>query len=166
MMTLYRSPVTEVPLFNFIPWHSDQVWRWLAGNMASKVFTSFFYNLTWWPTFWLYILNSSFWPSLKLIWLKMWPLKVFTMVTYFLTWHDPVSNLTKILSRTLFWPRLKLIRLKMWPLVCSQLWPTFWPHVTQFRIWPNFVTTSFLASLKLIGLKMWPLECSQWWPTF
>ena len=42
---------------------------------------------------------------------------LFDLMTYFLTPHDPISNLTDILSRTSLWESLKL-RLKTWPVEC------------------------------------------------
>ena len=105
----------------------------------------------------------------------MWPLESFTsffkwfdLVTYFLIPHDPVSNLSEILSRTSFWACLKLFGLKMWPLECLQGFSIIWsghllfdpkdPVLNLKEIWSR---TLFWASLKLTRLKMWLVEHSQ-----
>ena len=63
----------------------------------------------------------------------------------FLSPHDPVSNLTDILSRTSLWESLKLIRLKTWPVECSQTILTIkgtqlchrWSDVIHFQTHPR-----------------------------
>ena len=76
------------------------------------------------------------------------------LVTYFLTPHDPVSNLTDILSRTSLWESLKLIRLKTWPVECSQAILIIkgtqlchcWSDLTHFQIHPRFYVSLLSAS--------------------
>ena len=142
--------------------NSEQISSWFCWKCGLRVNTSFFNDLTCdllfdltWPNFELVDFVSEQHSDQVSSWFKgkMWPLEWITSffwwfdpVTYFLTSHDPISNLTEILSRTTFWPSFKLIGLKMWPLEWTQAfsmiwiqgWPTFWPHMTQFRTWPRF----------------------------
>ena len=104
-------------------------------TMASRVFTRFFYDLTYWPCFWPNMTHIWTWlrycqddHSEQVSWWldQNWGLlsvhKVFLwfdLLTLFLTPHDPYSNLTKILSRWSFWASL-IIGPKLWHLECSQ----------------------------------------------
>ena len=123
-------------------------------NMASRAFTFFWSDLTWWPSFWpnmahfrtisrcnkdkhsdhfsrvldkkcgLYSVQKDF--------------LIFDLVTYFLTPHDPISILFDILSRQTFW-RFTSIWLKMWPLQHTQGLSKIWPSDLVFDpTWPNF----------------------------
>ena len=117
-----------------------------------RVFTRLFYVLTYFLTPIDPVLNlieillrTSFWASLKLIRLKMWPLECsqgFSMIwscDLFFEPHDRVSNLSEILSRTSLWASLKLIGLKMWPLECSQGFSMIWSSDLLFDpTWSSF----------------------------
>ena len=124
-------------------------------NVGSRVFTRFFfYDLILWPTFWPSNLSkilsrTSLWASLKLIGLKMWPVKCsqgYSMHWYSDLIFDPRwhSFELEIWSRTYFWASLRLIRLKMWPLECSHSFSMIWSSdllfdpTTQFQTCPRF----------------------------
>ena len=70
--------------------------------------------------------RQTFWPSFKIIGLKMWPLertqgfsKIWPSDLVFdPTW--PFSNLSEISSRQTFWLIFMIIGLKMWPLERTQ----------------------------------------------
>ena len=80
----------------------------------------------------------------------------FNLVPYFLIPHDPVLNLTKVLSRTSFWAILKLIGLKMWPLECSQGFSMTWscdllfdPTRPSFELDRDFVKDIILSKFEV-----------------
>ena len=128
--------------------------------MASRVFTRFFYDLTYWPPFWSSMTHILTWPRnchndhSEQVW---WWLdehcglysvhKVFQwfdLLIYFLTQHDPYSKLIQILSWWSFWARLSMIGPKLWPLVFTRFfydltyWPTFRPDMTHMQTWPRY----------------------------
>ena len=47
----------------------------LTKTVVSKVFTKFFYDLTYWPSFWPDMIHIKSWPSLMKIGPKLWPLE-------------------------------------------------------------------------------------------
>ena len=124
-------------------------------NMASRADTTFFLDLTWWPSF---LSNMAHFPTISrynqdkhsnhfsrvLNW-KCGLYSVqkvflrFDLVTQFLTPHNPISILFEILSRQTFWPRFTSIWLKMWPLQHIQGFSKIWPRDLVFDpTWPNF----------------------------
>ena len=92
--------------------------------MASKVFTSFFYDLTYWPSFWPRNIHTWTWPSLMKISQKLWSLESSPSFFYDLTYW-PSFWPRKIHIWT--WPSLIKIGSKLWPLWCSQGFSMFWP---------------------------------------
>ena len=124
-------------------------------NMASRAYTTFFLDLTWWPCFWFNMAHfhtisryihdkhsDHFSRVLDWKWGLYSVQKVFLrfdLVTYFLTPHDPISILIQILSRQTFWPCFTSIWLKMWPLQHTQGFSKIWPSDLVFDpTWPNF----------------------------
>ena len=92
----------------------------------------------------------------------------FDLVTYFLMWHDPFSNMSEISSRQTFWPSFMIIRLKMWPLKHTQGFSKIWPSnlvLTWHDPFSNLSHISsrqtFWPSFMIIGIKMWPLGRTQ-----
>ena len=47
----------------------------LSCTVASRMFTSFYLWFDYWPSFWPGIIHNQFWPSLKKIGRKLWPLE-------------------------------------------------------------------------------------------
>ena len=125
MFELDRNIVKMIILSKF-----DDDWM---KTLASRVFTRFFHDLTYWPCFWpdmtLFELD---WDIVNMIilskfdddWTKTVASVVFTRffydMTLFLTRHDPYFYLSEILSRWSFWASLMMIGLKLWALECSQ----------------------------------------------
>ena len=134
----------------------DQVWWRLDQTMVSKVFTRFFYDLTYWPNFWPNMIHIRSWPSLMKIGPKLWPLKcsqgfffMIWLLTKFLTWDNPYSILTKLEED---WTKTVASRVFTRFFYDLTYWPSFWPDMTHTQSW---------LSLIKIGPKLWPLECSQ-----
>ena len=67
----------------------DEDW---TKTMVSKVFTRFFYDLTYWPNFWPNMIHIRSWPSLMKIGPKLWPLECSQGFFYDLT-TDQVFDL-------------------------------------------------------------------------
>ena len=112
----------------------DDYW---TKTVASRVFTMFFEDLTYWPSFWSNIAHIQTW------------------LRYC---HDDNSEHV--------WLRLHLELLPLECSQCFTedltYWPRFWPDMTHIRTWPRYLSRlSFWASLMKIGPKPWHLECSQ-----
>ena len=121
-------------------------------TMAPRVFTRFFYDLTYWPNFDStspifkpdrdivnMIILSKFDDDLT----KSVASGVFTRffydMTLFLTRYDPYLCLSKILSRWSFSASLMMIGAKLWPLECSQGFSMIRPTDLVFDLtWPMF----------------------------
>ena len=118
----------------------DEDWK----KTGSRVFTSFFFDLAYWPSFWPDMTHIPNWPRyclddhweqvLMKIGQKLWPLECsqgFSMILAywpsFLTQHDSYLNLTQISSRQTFWQIFMMIGCIMWPVLCSQGFSIIWP---------------------------------------
>ena len=136
----------------------DEDW---TKNVASRVFTRFFHDLTYWPSFLIQrhpywtlteILSGwSFWASLMKIGPKLWPLECsqgFSMIWPTDLVFDPASPIFE-----LDWDIVKMIILSKfdedWTKnVASRVftrffndltyWPCFWPDMTHIRTWPRY----------------------------
>ena len=128
------------------------------------VFTRFFYDLTYWPSFWPGMIHIQSWLSLIKIGPKLWPLECsqgfFHDLTYwpgFWPEDDPFSILTNFYED---WT--KTVAFKVFTRFFHDLTycPSFWPGMIHIQSW---------LSLIKIGPKLWPLEFSQGfsmiWPT-
>ena len=130
----------------------DEDW---TKTVASRVFTRFFNDLTYWPIFEptspIFELDRDIVKMIILSkidedWTKTLASRVFTrfftwfdLLTLLLTRHDPYSKFTQILSKWSFWARLMKIRPKLWPLQCSQYFSMIWPTDLVFDpTWPIF----------------------------
>ena len=120
------------------------------------MFTRFYHDLTYWPSFWPAMIHIQFWPIFYEDWTKnCGPASVqkvflwFDLLTQFLTRDDPYSILAKFVKD---WA--KTVASRVFTRFFHDLiyWPGFWPGMIHIQSCP---------SLMKIGPKLWPLECSQ-----
>ena len=119
--------------------------------MVSKVFTRFFYDLTYWPSFWPDMIHIRTWQSLMKIGPKLWPLECsqgFSMIWPTDLVFDPTSPIFET-----EWDIVKMIILSKFDedwtkTVASRVFtrfvhdltysPSFWPNVTHIRSWLRY----------------------------
>ena len=155
----------------------DKDW---TKTVAPRVFKRFFYDLTYWPSFWPRMIHIQSWLSLIKIGPKLWPLECsqgFSMICPTDLVFDQRSPIFE-----LDWDIVKMIILSKfdedWTKTLASrvftrffhdltYWPSFWPNIIHIRTWLRYC--SFWASMIKIGPKLWPQECSQGfsmiWPT-
>ena len=93
-------------------------------TVASRVFTRFFYDLTYWPSFWPNITHTQSWLSLIKTGAKLWPLECSQVFFYDLTyWPSFWPGMIHILS----WPSSMKIGQILWPQECSHGFSMIWP---------------------------------------
>ena len=104
--------------------------------MGSRVFTRFFYDLTYWPCFWPDMIHIQSWPILMKIGPKLWPSCVFTRFFYDSTyWPSFWPDIIHIQS----WLSLINISPKLLSPECSQDFSMIWPTDLVFDLaWPIF----------------------------
>ena len=137
------------------------------------MFTSFFYDLTYWLSFWPRKIHIRSWLSLIKIGPKLWPPECsqgFSMIwptdlVFDMAWSifELDRDIVKMIILSKFDEDWSLtVVFKVFTRFCYDLsyWPSFWPDMIHIRSWP---------SLMKIWPKLWPLECSQGfsiiWPT-
>ena len=130
---LHRDIVKMIILSKF-----DEDW---TKNVAFRVFTRFFHDLTYWP---------SYWPNVTHIELNWDIVKMISLSKFDEDWTKNVASR----GFTRFFHGLTY-------------WPSFWPNIIHIRTWLR--DCSFWASMIKIGPKCRPQECSQGfsmiWPT-
>ena len=93
-------------------------------TVASRVFTRFFHDLTYWPSFWPTMIHIQFWPISIKTGPKLWPLECSKGFSIILTyWPSFWPGIIHIQS----WLSLIRIGPKLWPLECSQGFSMIWP---------------------------------------
>ena len=130
-------------------------------NVASRVFTMFFYYFTYWPCFLTQhhpyshiteILSRwSFWASLMKIGPKLWHLKCsqcFSMIWTTDLVFDPtfpifevVRDIVKMIILSKFdddWTKTVASRVFTMFFYDLTYWPSFWPDMTHTRTWPRY----------------------------
>ena len=119
----------------------DENW---TKTVASRVFTRFFYDLTYWLSFWPSMIHIWSWPSLMKIGPKL-ASAVFTRFFKDLTyWPSFWPHMIHIGS----WSSLMKIGPKLWPLECSQGFSVIWPTDLVFDLgWSIFDLDQFLWRL-------------------
>ena len=142
--------------------------------MAPRVFKRFFYDLTYWPSFWSGMIHIQSWLSLIKIGPKLWPLECsqgFSMVwpTDLVFWPGMIHIWS--------WPSLMKIGQKLWLLECSQGFSMICPSGLVFdQRSPIFKLDWDIVKMIILSKfwwrldqKLWPLECSHGfsmiWPT-
>ena len=153
----------------------DEDW---TKTVVSRVFTRFFYDLAYWPSFLTRYDPYSNLTKILSIWSlgarlmkigrKLWPLECsqgFSMIwptdlVFDPTWliFELYPNFIKPKHSDKFFMTIGCI---MWPVLCSQgffyhstYWPSFWPDMTYILAWPRYcLDDHFGASLMKIGQK-------------
>ena len=154
-------------------------------TVTSGVFTRFFYDLTYWPSFLTrhdpysniteILSRWSFWTSLMKIGPKLRPLEGsqgFSMICSTDLVFDPTfpifeldRDIVKMIILTQFhedWTKTVASRVFTRLSYDLTYWPRFWPVMTHIRTWPRYFQDNHSEqSLMKIGPKLWPPECSQ-----
>ena len=137
------------------------------------MFTRFFCDLTYWPSFWPGMIQIWSWPISMKIGPKLWLLecsKGFSMIWPTDLVFDPGRSIfeldpdiVKMIILSKFdedWTKTVASRVFTRFFCDLTYWPSFWPGMIQIWSWP--------ISMK-IGPKLWLLECSKGfsmiWPT-
>ena len=128
---------------------------------SSRVFTRFFYDLTYWPTFWPDMTHIQTWPryyhddhSEQVWWWldhKLWPLECsqgFSMIwptdlLFDPTW--PIFELDRDIVMMIILSKFdddwtKTVASRMFTRFFYDLtyWPTFWSDMTHIQSWPTY----------------------------
>ena len=88
----------------------DKNW---TKSVASRVFTRFFYDLAYWP---------SFWPNMTCI--RTWPRFHQCKHSDKFSWQLDAKNVACIVFTRFFYH--------------LTYWPSFWPDMTHFQTWPRY----------------------------
>ena len=153
-------------------------------KVTARVLTKFFSDLAWWPSFLPYMTQFQTWPrnhqgkhfghnswwSLQkcdlwcvkkvspLIWLgdlvfdPKWP-------SFKLDLEIIKANILSKIHDVCFINVTARELTRIYTDVAG--WPSFWPHVTQFRTWPRNHNDKHLNRFMMIASKVWPLACQQ-----
>ena len=136
----------------------DEDW---TKTVASRVFTRFFYDLTYWPTFWPDMTNIQTRPRycqdkhseqfLIKYGRKLWPLECshgFSMIWPTDLVLDPMSPIfeldrdsVKMIVLSKFdedWTKTVASRVFTRFFYDLTYWPTFWPDMTNIQTWPRY----------------------------
>ena len=136
----------------------DKNW---TKTVACRVFTRFFSDLAYWPSFWAdmthirtwlrYCLRWSFWASLMKIGPKLWILECsqgFSMIwptdlvfdpTWLIFKLDPDFIKANILTNFHDdWMHNVACIVFTRFFYHLTYWPSFWPHMTYIRTWPRY----------------------------
>ena len=148
----------------------DQVWWRLDQNVASRVFTRSFNDLTYWPSFWPVMIHIRSWLSLIKIGPKLWPPEYsqgFSLIwptdqNFDLAW--PIFELDRNIVKMIILS--KFDEAWTWTVVSKAFtrffydltyWPCLWPNMMKIgpKLWPPRVFTRFFEDL-----TYWP----SFWP--
>ena len=133
----------------------DEDW---TKTVAFRVFTRFFHDLTYWPSFWPNIIHirtwlryCSFWASMIKIGPKLWPLEClqgFSMIwptdlVFEPAW--PIFELDRDIVKMIILSKFdedwtKNVASRVFTRFFHDLtyWPSFWPNVTHIRTWLRY----------------------------
>ena len=136
----------------------DEDW---TKTVASRVFTRFFFDLAYWPSFWPNMTHiwtwprfhqyKQFWQIFMMIGCIMWPVlcsQDFSMIwptdlLFDLTW--PIFKLdldiVKMIILSKFdknWTKSVASRVFTRFFFDLAYWPSFWPDMTHIRTWPRY----------------------------
>ena len=145
---------------------SEYHWDW-AEFVASRGFTSFSFDLTYWPTFWSKITDNQTWPRFCQGGWWFWA-RVFTRfflwfdsLTSFFTRHDPyakVSSFVKVIIPSKFGPKFFTSRVFTSFFYDLTYWPTIFPDITHIWTWCRLHQGNSSEQISwILGLKLWPL---------
>ena len=123
--------------------HFDDDW---TKTVASRVFTRLSYDLTYWPSFWVWMIHIRSWPSLMKIGPKLWPLECsqcFSMswppdLVFDPTWtkFELDRDIVKMIILSKFdddWTKTVASRVFTRFLYDLTYWPSFWPDMTHIQ---------------------------------
>ena len=127
---LVSDPLSSIFQLDWDIVHSEAslMKKW-TKTVASWVFTRFFHDLTYWPSFWpnapIFELD---WDNVKMI--------ILSQFDEDLTKTVASRVFTRFFHDLTYWPSLwpNVTHIRTW----LRYWPSFWPNVTHIRTWLRY----------------------------